>query len=101
MTPELRVPNVENLRVERPLSGLFKGSFTATDVDSRLIGAQNRMSRGLINTFYGVAIGGETNAGVGFLLRGPVVQTYTQLLGNQQKFDEVSPRTESIRFDAP
>jgi alpha-tubulin suppressor-like RCC1 family protein len=101
MTPELRVPNVENLRVERPLSGLFKGSFTATDVDSRLIGAQNRMSRGLINTFYGVAIGGETNAGVGFLLRGPVVQTYTQLLGNQQKFDEVSPRTESIRLDAP
>jgi hypothetical protein len=102
IAPQVRVTNVENFRVEKPIGALFKGYFKATDADSRLIGARYRMSGGLINSFYGVTIGGpETNAGVGFFLRGPIVQTYTQLLGNQQKFDEVIPITESIRFDAP
>jgi hypothetical protein len=101
LSPELRVPNIESFNVEKAVSALFKGSFRATDAASRQLGAQYRMNSGLINTFYGVAIGGATNAGVGFFLRGPVVQTYTQLLGNQQRFDEGVPSTEFIRFDVP
>jgi hypothetical protein len=100
LSPEVRVPNVESLNISKAVSALFRGSFKATDAESRKLGAQYKMNSGLINTIYGVGIGGSTNAGVGFFLRGPVSQTYTQLLGNQQTFDEVFPSTEAIRFDA-
>jgi hypothetical protein len=88
--PERRVGNVENFRVETAVSSIFKGFFRAPNPLT-----QSRTNYGL----YGVAIGGPESAGVGFLLRGNVQQTFTELLGNKQNFSDTS--TEAIRFEAP
>jgi alpha-tubulin suppressor-like RCC1 family protein len=105
LNPEVRVPNVESFTIGRAVSALFRGSFKATDARSREIAQLIRTPDGLLNTIYGVAIGGQINAGVGFINRGRVLPNYTQLIGNKQTILETAdnelPSVESLRFDAP